>query len=72
MHLDPDPKHCNKAFTQASHSQHVNTPLLSNHNAWGGGGGSYLGTRAVDPHSFFAGPDPAAFLNTDPDQALKT
>ena len=39
MHLDPDPKHCNKAFTQASHSQHVNTPLLSNHNAWGGGGG---------------------------------
>ena len=24
-------------------------------------------TRAVDPHSFFADPDPAAFLNSDPD-----
>ena len=24
-------------------------------------------TRAVDPHSFFADPDPAAFLNADPD-----
>ena len=24
-------------------------------------------TRAVDPHSFFANPDPAVFLNADPD-----
>ena len=24
--------------------------------------------RAVDPHSFFADPDPAFFLNADPDQ----
>ena len=23
--------------------------------------------RAVDPHSFYADPDPAVFLNTDPD-----
>ena len=23
--------------------------------------------RAVDPHSFFADPDPAVFLNADPD-----
>ena len=26
-------------------------------------------TRAVDPHSFFADPDPAVFLNADPDPA---
>ena len=25
--------------------------------------------RAVDPHSFFADPDPAAFLTADPDSA---
>ena len=25
--------------------------------------------RAVDPHSFFKDPDPAVFLNTDPDTA---
>ena len=25
---------------------------------------------AVDPHSFFADPDPAVFLNVDPDQAV--
>ena len=24
-------------------------------------------TRAVDPHSFYADPDPAVFLNADPD-----
>ena len=24
-------------------------------------------TRAVDPHSFFADPNPAVFLNADPD-----
>ena len=24
-------------------------------------------TRAVDPHSFYADPDPAVFLNVDPD-----
>ena len=27
----------------------------------------YLFGRAVDPHSFFADPDPAVFLNADPD-----
>ena len=26
-------------------------------------------TRAVDPHSFLADPDPAFFLNADPDPA---
>ena len=26
-------------------------------------------SRAVDPHSFFADPDPAVFLNADPDTA---
>ena len=26
-----------------------------------------LSTRAVDPHSFYADPDPAVFLNADPD-----
>ena len=26
---------------------------------------------AVDPHPFFADPDPAVFLNADPDTALK-
>ena len=26
--------------------------------------------RAVDPHSFLADPDPADFLNADPDQLL--
>ena len=26
-------------------------------------------SRAVDPHSFFADPDPAVFLNDDPDPA---
>ena len=26
-------------------------------------------TRAMNPHSFFADPDPAAFLNADPDPA---
>ena len=25
--------------------------------------------RAVDPHSFFSDPDPAVFLNADPDPA---
>ena len=25
--------------------------------------------RAVDPHSFFADPDPAVFCNADPDPA---
>ena len=24
-------------------------------------------SRAVDPHSFYADPDPAVFLNADPD-----
>ena len=28
-------------------------------------------SRAVDPHSFFADPDPAVFLNADPDPSLK-
>ena len=28
------------------------------------------GTRAVDPHSFFADPDPAIILNADPDPAI--
>ena len=28
-----------------------------------------LCTRAVDPHSFFADPDPAVLLNADPDPA---
>ena len=28
--------------------------------------------RAVDPHSFFADPDPAVFLIAVPDPALKT
>ena len=27
----------------------------------------FVKTRAVDPHSFFADPDPAVFLNADPD-----
>ena len=27
----------------------------------------FVKTRAVDPHSFFVDPDPAVFLNTDPD-----
>ena len=26
-----------------------------------------VGARAVDPHSFYADPDPAVFLNADPD-----
>ena len=26
--------------------------------------------RAVDPHSFYADPDPAVFLNADPDPDL--
>ena len=26
--------------------------------------------RAVDPHSLYADPDPAAFLNADPDPGL--
>ena len=26
--------------------------------------------RAVDPHSFFADPNPAVFLNVDPDPAV--
>ena len=26
-------------------------------------------SRAVDPHSFFSDPDPAVFLNADPDPA---
>ena len=32
-------------------------------------GSETLGTglRAVDPHSFYADPDPAVFLNADPD-----
>ena len=29
----------------------------------------HLRSRAVDPHSFFADPDPAVFLNDDPDPA---
>ena len=29
--------------------------------------GSWDGVRAVDPHSFYADPDPADFLNADPD-----
>ena len=32
-------------------------------------GVSVLISRAVDPHSCFADPDPAVFLNTDPDPA---
>ena len=28
-------------------------------------------TRAVDPHSFYADPDPAVFLNADPDPESK-
>ena len=28
-------------------------------------------SRAVDPHSFFADPDPAVFLNADPDPGGK-
>ena len=31
--------------------------------------GVYILLRAVDPHSFFADPDPAVFLNADPDPA---
>ena len=27
----------------------------------------FIDTRAVDPHSSFADPDPAVFLNADPD-----
>ena len=27
--------------------------------------------RAVDPHPFFADPDPAVLLNADPDPAFK-
>ena len=27
-------------------------------------------SRAVDPHSFFADPDPAVFLNADPDPEI--
>ena len=27
-------------------------------------------SRAVDPHSFYADPDPAVFLNADPDPGL--
>ena len=30
---------------------------------------SYPSFRAVDPHSFFADPDPAVLLNADPDPA---
>ena len=29
----------------------------------------FSSTRAVDPHSFFADPDPAVLLNADPDPA---
>ena len=29
-----------------------------------------VGARAVDPHSFYADPDPAVFLNADPDPGL--
>ena len=28
---------------------------------------TWMGIRAVDLHSFFADPDPAVFLNADPD-----
>ena len=31
------------------------------------GSNGLTATRAVDPHSFFAYPDPAVFLNVDPD-----
>ena len=31
----------------------------------------YTESRAVDPHSFFADPDPAVFLNADPDPGGK-
>ena len=27
----------------------------------------FMSPRAVDPHSFYADPDPAVFLNADPD-----
>ena len=30
----------------------------------------YNKTRAVDPHSFYADPDPAVFLDADPDLAV--
>ena len=33
--------------------------------------GSAVKNRAVDPHSFFADPDPAVFLNADTDTAFK-
>ena len=40
-----------------------------------GGGGRpcflFVRVRAVDPHSFFADPDPAVFLNADPDPGGK-
>ena len=31
----------------------------------------YIFCRAVDPHSFFADPNPDVFLNADPDLALQ-
>ena len=33
----------------------------------GGWPNSLFLNRAVDPHSFYADPDPAVFLNADPD-----
>ena len=31
----------------------------------------FITNKAVDPHSFFADPDPAVFLNADPDPGVK-
>ena len=50
--------------------------LFSTDNSTGQKGGGrpcflFVRVRAVDPHSFFADPDPAVFLNADPDPGGK-
>ena len=41
---------------------HLKNIIIANNRREG-----ILKTRAVDPHSFYADPDPAVFLNADPD-----
>ena len=83
--LDPDPPHCyiyywltkesTFSLLQMTKLQEWLTGLVMVLAVWlallSGDGGQLLCicSRAVDPHSFFVDPDPAAFLNADPDPA---
>ena len=54
MAVDPDPHRSALIFPPGSGSGSRRVNLSTK-------------TRAVDPHSFYADPDPADFLNADPD-----